>query len=319
MRLARLGVNVAFVSLATLTIGCEIRMPEPPRAVDVPFTDDGRVVVKARVGARHTLNIILDTGGPSLDLALFDPSLGDSLGLDYVGEAESGTGTARVARGVRVKIGNLAFVPESVIVMDERRPNFPTQDGVIGRLVFERSVVEFDFENSVVRFHEPGGFRPGPDWRELPLQLVGGVPVIECGVNGDGSGEVSRLLFIDLGSREPLMLYADEHRGIRAPGGAPEEFVGSGAQGNVYGRRGSVLELRVGRFKLNAIGAWFVPPDTPVEIGPPGIDGVMGGDLLREFDLAFDYGNETVYVRKAGSGEEVRTAGGAPESGSAGE
>ena len=121
------------------------------------------VIVPVRIDDSRVLRCVLDTGMPE-GVFLFDPAVGDELGLAYVATAAvKGSGPARrtasIALGSTLRLGDIELANERVIVLDK-----PSKlagmgaDGAIGASVFKRYVVEMDFESSSVSLYDPESF-----------------------------------------------------------------------------------------------------------------------------------------------------------------
>jgi hypothetical protein len=296
MRTARTGL---ITWLAALTCSCG-----GPAETEVPFRFDDRVVIEAAVNGVGGVTLVLDTGAPERDLSILWPGLVDELGL-VVRERFMSRGGFElgVAEGAVVRIGDFEFRSESVVVALERRENFPEQDGIVGRLVFDSCVVELDYDRSKLTLRRGGVFEAPPGWSEVALTIQDGVPVLEVGAEFEDGRTVPLRLFADLGSREPLMLWENAGRGVFPPEDAPEEFIGSSAYGDVHGRRGRLRALHLDGLEVRDLGAAFVDPGSGAELGPPGLDGVVGAPVLSRFNLMFDYPRRRLLLTPRSTGE----------------
>lgn len=100
-------------------------------------------------------------------------------------------------------------------------------------------------------------------------------------------------LLIDSGLGDALWMLRDEKKRINVPERSFEDFLGYGMGGSVYVLRARITSLKLGRFELEAVTASF--PDTlyikdmeTYELR----DGSLGSQVLKRFDLTFDYSNK---------------------------
>lgn len=290
MRLSRIAL---IAPLAALTCSCGGEVE-----TEVPFRFDDRVIVPATVNGVREVTLILDTGAPEKDLSILQPGLVDELGLTITETYTSRGGfDLGIAEGARVQIGEFDFRSESVLVALERRENFPEQDGIVGRLVFDSCVATLDFDREVLTLTRPRSFEAPEGWVMTELTIEDGVPVVEATAEFEGGRSVPLRLFADLGSREPLMLLTRPGRGIVPPEGAPREFIGSSAYGEVHGRRGRLAALHIAGFELPGLEAAFVDPGSGPELGPSGIDGNVGIQVLSRFNIVLDYGRHRLLLK----------------------
>jgi hypothetical protein len=182
--------------------------------------------------------------------------------------------------------------------MDEARDSsLWTQDGVIGKSLFDRYVVDLDFERRVLSFYEPDSFA-ARGFESLPLTLIHGMPSVEATV-GTGSGEeVPVRLVVDLGARHALSLQPDSAKRITLPAKTIETVVGSGVQGDLKGRVGRIRSLRLGPFTLRDVVTSFADKESgSVHMNPgSGAGGNLGSGILRRFRVVLDYPHQRLLL-----------------------
>ena len=134
------------------------------------------VIVPVRVNEREVVNCILDTGMPE-GLFLMRPETGKQCKLSYVGPVNvSGAGpdakTAKMAMGIELGVGDLEFKNERVIVLDEAGPLAHIGvDGAIGASIFNRYIVELDFDKKTLSLFSPDDFEVGRAGSIVALEI----------------------------------------------------------------------------------------------------------------------------------------------------
>ena len=122
------------------------------------------------------IDMILDTGMPIHGAVFLDPKIGEEIGLEYSGKVNiggpgSGEGqTANSASGIKISLSDIEFEDQNVLVLTEKQ-KFLTSvvEGIIGKLIFDVFVVEIDFENSLLKLHDPAIFQTKNIGTEIPL------------------------------------------------------------------------------------------------------------------------------------------------------
>ncbi len=292
---------VAFVLVMALPISGqglpspEASWPEGQTVVELPFVyDQGLVVIPVSLNGSRPLRFVLDSGAPLM--VLVDTLLADSLGLEPVtrvpvgGAGDGPSYMAGLALGAAASVGGLE-VSEGNVLLGVAAEALPGLDGVIGISLFGNSVVELDWTDQTVRFHEPSTFEYEADGSVLPLTVAQNEhPYIEdVSVSLDGSSWTDVTLHFDVGARKALALDAGEHDDLTIPEGALEGITSFGSLGAEAGHWSRVRGLRLGDHELNEVITAFrgsAPVSGP---GVPPHEGTLGVETLDRFHVFVDY------------------------------
>ncbi|MDQ7825222.1 MAG: aspartyl protease family protein [Candidatus Eremiobacteraeota bacterium] len=269
----------------------------------VPFTlFDNRIMVSAGINGKKPLTFIFDTGGSNI----ITPEAAESLGLateqgDKVtgaGEKSVQSSTAKIAE---CTLGDLVLTNQTFKVVDlseiRRRFNFKSLDGVLGYEVLQRAVATLDFERGRLILSLPEAFKaPRGYSAKIPFELIGGDPVISGQVSG-----MSGKILIDTGDRSAFTLFqkfADAH-GLTGLFSGPVLTTGYGIGGPISAKLGKIdiilsgegtIELRRVLSRLPVMkGGSFATMD---------IAGSIGNEVLRRFNIVFNYGGKEVILTK---------------------
>jgi hypothetical protein len=263
----------------------------------------GMVIVPVRVNGSRELNMILDTGMSAPIVLLMHRDLGDELRLEdgqpvqIGGAGGQAPPEGRLYAGATIAFGGIEQSEQTVIVMDEARDTSAwMQDGVIGKSIFDRYVVDLDFEHSVLSLYEPGSFR-AQGFESIPVMLASGIPTVEAKVGNEGGEEVAVRLVIDLGAGHALSLQP-ETRHLVLPAKTITSVLGKGVQGAVEGRIGRIPDLRLGPFTLPSIVSSFASEKAGTTCAGQGTgaDGNLGNQVLRRFRVVFDYAHRRILL-----------------------
>jgi len=269
---------------------------------------DDHIVLPVRVNGSEPMNFVLDSGAAA-SLILESHNTSD-LPLELGAELTvSGVGTgpdpvARIVSDTRLSLGSAQLEGLSVIYLAQSSVPFFDNldevyfDGVIGAPVFERFVVEIDYDQRLIHFSEPGSARARAGlaregWRELPLEIASGVPYLSTRVTAASGHPVDVKLLVDTGYRGPVSLTPSTHDGI-APPAETFSTIGQGISGDVQIEVGRTPSLVVGGFTLHEV---------PVSYSMAGgesdnsSNGILGNQVLQRFNLMFDYPGQRLLLK----------------------
>ena len=257
------------------------------------------IVLSVKINGREC-RMLLDSGAPNV----ISPSAAAVLGLDAEGKFSGwGAGKRQVSGGEttvsRLRIGNVILHDQTfhVIALPYAFIHAfnPVIDGVIGYEVFRRLVVRIDFQRTTISFLDPRSFRYHGKGVAVPFYFQEQVPVVAGTVDGlQGSFQIDTGSDGSLSLTSPFVVRNDL---IRKYSAHIHGFAGEGVGGreNAYFVRARVLD----------IGGAHVPSvvtELLVDTGGIGamqdVAGFIGTEILKRFNLTFDYARNTIYLEK---------------------
>lgn len=247
----------------------------------------------------HVLHFMLDTGGRNL----LTPEAAAKAGVESVGAlAGGGVGNkvvnAGLAKVAETTVGKLVLLRNQSFNV-EPLPHFgqiegTEFDGLIGYEVLKRLVTRIDYTNRTVTFIRPSDFSSTHAGQSIPFTFFGSTPIVSGSLDG-----LSAQFEIDTGSRAGLTLwtpFVKAHHLIKRYEASAKTTIGWGVGGNVVGRA-----ARGGEFMLDGIKILSPVLTMQNSAGSPnsfkGVDGNIGGAILRRFTVTFDYNNHKLYLR----------------------
>ena len=109
--------------------------------------------------------------------------------------------------------------------------------------------------------------------------------------------EIPVKMLLDTGSSDAVWLFEDER--IQLPEKHYEDFLGQGLAGNIYGKRTKINHLKIADFILSDAKAAFPDMETFTTITDfGGRNGSLGGEVIKRFNIAFDYTNKKLILTK---------------------
>ena len=282
-----------------------VRFANGRQALDIPIRNVDRIVMlRARLNDSVDVDLMLDSGLPLEGVMLFDPEIGELLGLKYSGKISLGGGgsegakTARVAQGGKVGLRGAEF-PNQVFYVCENVGTLGEglSDGIIGATVFKSSVVELDFDRSVMNLYDREVFSFAEAGEPIDMTFVMGIPIITAQVAVSKDRETKLKLLADTGAGAELILFPNDSTGIRPSTKVVEGRFGVGLSGEVVAQYGRIHSAFVGPFTFTNTLAVFPTNGMEQVRQILGQDGFFGIELMRRFHVAFDYSGQRLYLK----------------------
>lgn len=272
---------------------------------NVPFElIDNRVFVEAWFDGQGPFHIILDTGADGFNLS---DVAAQKLGLRVedagpgvgVGEKTVHTGRTHVAK---VQIGDLQFedVEAQVLPGSDSGNVFGNKplDGVVGLAVFERLVVRHDYIHRTLTFTVPDRFNYRGNGMIVPFERTRLIPIVDAELDG-----VRGRFGIDTGARSALVIYrpfAEENKLKEKYDANFEGVTGWGIGGPVRSLLARAKELNISNVVVRdlviRISTQRAGLTTSQEMA-----GLIGPDVLAQFDLTVDYSRNRIIFEKNGN------------------
>jgi hypothetical protein len=269
----------------------------------VPFVlSQNKTILAVRMGNARPLRVILDSGMGWDGLLVFKPEMKDSLGLidpreTNLGGAGKGNGQAAwVSDAMSFSVGKMEFKDQRAVVLQNDHFKGFSNDGVVGYSLFGHYAVEIDYDRSLLTLHEPGKFRPDPSWAGVPIFFRdNNIPWMHALIQVENEAPIEVACYIDYASSEAIELLLKPDQKFTMPQALEKVYLGRGLSGDIMGKRGIIAKVIIGPYELKNVTAAFA--DAAVRSKQRGADGVIANNLLRRFNLIFDYANKKLYIK----------------------
>jgi len=291
-------------AFATLALLAALSCSSGPSSGTTPFVLDGnrmyaQVDFLRSDGSAHRALAYVDMGGTSLDLA-------DSL----FKELQIGGG-----RPLRFRIGTLTVEVPAAGIASVPRPPRPLAGSdlrvaaILPASVLQHYLIVIDYANRTLTFAQPGSLVPRGV--AVPFQLDSATGLIAVSASVDGRAYA---ITIDNGSaytwvrqrtaNDWLHAHAAWARGTGAVG--PSNMMMSGDTAETLGTLMRIPEVSLDSLTLRDVGVLAAAKGRPLPGGLELFDwysqknatpviGWIGGNVLKEYQLAIDYPNRTSY------------------------
>ena len=254
------------------------------------------------------LSFVLDSGvGTPI---LFNLADQDSVQLNHVSEiAINGLGggeplEALKSTGNTIRLGDMVNFSQSMYVVMDAGINFSPSlgipvHGIIGYDLFKDHVVAINYSRKTIKFYDSEAYthKASKKSRVLDIAVIGKKAYVDVKVTIQDTVELPVKMLMDTGSSDAVWLFEDDF--INVPETYYEDFLGKGLAGDIYGKRTKINQIKIADFELNNAKAAFPNMETFNTIADFGNrNGSLGGEVLKRFDMLFDYANQKITLRK---------------------
>jgi hypothetical protein len=256
------------------------------------------------------LSFILDSGVSKP--ILFNLTDEDAVQINNVSEitirglGEGEPIQALSSSGNSFKLKNIRNDRQLLYVVLDRDLNFSPAlgipvHGIIGYDLFRDFIVDVNYTSKTIKFHDPNSYKYKSDKRAktLPLSIMNRKAYIDGQLFLKEESELPVRLLIDTGSSDAVWLFEDEL--IDVPVKNYEDFLGEGLNGSIFGKRTKVSSINLGPFALKNAKAAFPRMESFGAIkNLSDRNGSLGGEILKRFNIVFDYPNSKITFKKNG-------------------
>ncbi|GAC1413716.1 MAG: hypothetical protein NVSMB5_00730 [Candidatus Velthaea sp.] len=269
-----------------------VEFPAASSVVRLPVrVANGLFVVRVGIG-RNTYDFLLDSGAAGI---VIDPAIAETLNLERYGQrigATLGIFSESTSIVPLMTVGTLRMrnVVSRVLSVPFRADEHTRIAGLLGFDFFADTVVHIDHERNMVDVHLPANFKPPADANAMALALDDKAPAIHARV-----GTVAARMIVDTGANRTVLesAFADRADVLTDKSTmVASRFRGVGGIGNAQSVRLKQLEFGGAVFNDAMIDV------SPAELGLEDIDGIVGTDLLRDYDVYFDYRGNAAYIHR---------------------
>jgi hypothetical protein len=172
--------------------------------------------------------------------------------------------------------------------------------GLIGFNLFKDYVIKIDYARKIIYLYQPERFNMKRALRKsetVSLGLTASKPLMKATVTIENNEIVPVKLMVDLGFSNAVWLSPVSDNRLQPPGNSIDTFLGRGMAGNLYGKKGRIQAIRIGKIEFAGPIASF--PDTSHIGGTLGKErnGSVGGEILRRFIVVIDYSNQRMLLQ----------------------
>jgi hypothetical protein len=266
------------------------------------------IVIPVYINNKGPFNFILDTGvGPMI---ITNPALIDSLALANLrqikifGFGEGEEIFAYATRSSTITIGNALAENLPTFVLKEDLFNLSSYigkeiSGLIGYDFFSNFIVKINYPAQSLSVYSKKSRRLRGE--KIPIVLINNKPHLDAVVQPEGSGKIPVKLIIDCGASHAISLEKYNEIAFRPPSVHIVGNLGVGLSGKISGFIGRAPSLAIGRFVFkNVLASFPAPNEAAAKVVFKERNGNLGAEILKRFNVTFDYRNNVMYLQKNG-------------------
>jgi hypothetical protein len=276
--------------------------------VTIPFEfHRNLIIIQVYVNQKGPYNFMLDTG-ISLSL-IVDPALRDTLQITQgrvvkvVGAGEEEGLEALITSGLEMSFPGVtgknitaAVLSEDVLFLSNY-VGIPVH-GILGYDLMSSFVVEINYVEQYLVFHDPEKFKPKRKDRPIPITLEFQKPYVMAKGALNDSTTVPLKLVIDTGAGHGLSLELGSHPAILLPSQTLQAQLGRGLSGAINGHLGRIKHLTLNSYQLkNVITSYPEHEHVQAKLEQVKRNGNLGNEVLKRFRVIFDYRQSRLILR----------------------
>lgn len=277
--------------------------------VTVPFqVHNNLIVVDVILNEKLPLKFIVDTG---LRTALLTDRLyTDMLDVNYsrtipiVGADGNVIVDAYVVNNVSLGFRGFTGKGQTILALGEdflELKNFMGIDvhGIIGYELFNRYIIEIDYDNLLMTFYEPDSYTPERRYQVLDMPIIGSKPYVKASVRQKNNTRVSGLFLLDTGASLAVSLDQEADSSIYLPEPNVNVSLGRAIGGDLEGFLSRSQAFNLGDLEFREVLTSYPDAGEYYDLlKVEGRIGSIGGNIFARSKVVFDYFSQKLYIAK---------------------
>lgn len=267
----------------------------PSDSIPFELGPASRIYVKGSVNGSRPLRFLFDTGATSM---VINSNSLKEIPMEFnetvVNHGATGSVEVRKSTENRFSIGQKSFKHVSFVAI----PYGPDQwDGVLGLWFIRQQVTEVNYTDRKIYLYPHGSYTPPSQAIRLKMEYVMGIPVVPAQVTVNGKTHQLRLS-VDTGSDRVLDLNTPFVKKHQLLGSQIPFSISSISSSDAHtGTLENVIfdSIQIGPCKLPCIPGAFSTVTSGIQ-SMAEMDGVMGNNLLKRFNLVYDSQQGYIYL-----------------------
>jgi hypothetical protein len=257
------------------------------------------------------LNFLLDSGvEETILLSLEDKA---EVSFNHVEKIKlRGLGSEEAIEGLKSSNNILSFKGFSdknhdVFIVLDQSFNFSSHigipvNGIIGYHFFKNNLVEINYNRKkIIVYKDTERLRKkiNKKFTSLPITIERKKPYIMATV-ALNNHDIPAKLLVDIGNSDALWLFENAKKNITIPKQKFEDYLGKGFSGDINGFRAKISKLKLSHFEFKQPIIAF-----PDSISIKSVNmvanraGSIGGEILKRFNIIFDYAHQNMFLKKS--------------------
>ena len=264
------------------------------------------IIVPLYINGKGPFNFILDTGVNPLIIT--DASILDSINLKNLritklgGIGEGNDVEAYLSDQIQVRMGHASINNMPTAILKTDLFNLSSYVGMhiyglMGYYFFNSFTVRIRYPVKRMIYTLPE-VKYKPKGEKINMDILGNKPYVNLFINMEGEERIPVKMIVDLGASHAISLESLAGKAFPFPKKNIKANLGIGFAGLISGRIGRVNQVEIGRVKFDDVISSFPEfEQAGAKTGVTARNGNLGSNLLRRFDIIFDYHQLAVYLK----------------------
>ncbi len=258
------------------------------------------------------MNFLLDTGVSETIIFSLDDAgeviFNQSQAIKMKGFGKKEDFNAYRCKNNKLAIKNYVDDNHTIYLVLDQEINISSQvgipvNGIIGYHFFKNNPIKINYSSKRISIFlglKKQIEKIEKNYLKIPISFFENKPYLQSLITFDNNNEsLNSKLLIDTGNSDALWLFKERDNNIKIPTKNIDDFLGKGLNGDVFGKRGRIKSFEINKFKIeNPITSF---PDSvitnSVDLAQNRV-GSLGNEILKRFNLVFDYSNNYLYLKK---------------------
>lgn len=264
------------------------------------------IIVPVILNDTFPLNFILDTGvrHTLLTKRIYTDSLKIKYGRKFVlyGADKASHLVAFIAPNLQLRLPGLLGKRKALLVLEndyfelDNSIGIPIH-GILGTDIFLRYTIKIDYNRQLLTLYEPDYFRPPSSYNDFSIDLYNDKPYLDASIILENGVAVFDSYLLDTGASLSVLLDLGLDKRITLPRRYIRGRFGQILGGELNSFVGRTQFLGFGRFTFKEVVTNFQKPILQVDSSAIYGIGLVGGGILRRFNVIFDFLRKKIYLR----------------------
>lgn len=281
------------LAFALLFTCCNTASAQNKPVFSIPFTlVDNRPFIDVNIHNK-TLHFILDCGATDV----IDVTAARAMALKLENESTTTGAGAKAMPSWQTNVDALQIGPVKMVNRDfnvvdlseiKNKLHLPYLDGAIGYNFMKDYAVQFDYPNHTINFYKAYTGTGG-----IPFSMYYHIPKLKVTIDGKPA-----TVIMDTGDRTALTVFNHyaERTGIKSKYALSDTTItGYGIGGPIYARTFSLKQIGIGDKLVSDVPS-RIPMLKTGGFTDTGIDGSIGGGILKRYKFTVDYKRNLLYL-----------------------
>lgn len=268
------------------------------------------IIIPIKLNNGETTKAVVDTGIRSVVLYgekyRNDLDFSNSRNVKINGLGKGKRQEGKLAVNNHLRIGDILGEGVGIVSIDTEIPFQILHDNgveaILGYQLFVNFIIEIDYPNNEIIFRDPFYFSPNLDAHHFDIEVVNTKPYITTTVKiKNKHSEIHAYdmkILIDTGAGLDMMVYNNSKNAeLFMLKNSNKVRIGQGMNGMIGGYLSSSLNINVGGINLSEVSVSIADRKSGKKYSNKyGVDGLIGGNILKKYTVTFDYINGDIYL-----------------------